>query len=134
MKIVIDTNVVASAIFFGGQPRRLLELLLERRLEAFVSPEIIEEYHETVQYLQNKYPVKKVIVPLTHIVAACQMIEPETQLHVCRDPDDDKFIECATDAQCLYIVSGDKDLLSLKRIKDIQVVTNAEFFQSVWNE
>ena len=62
------------------------------------------------------------------------MIEPETQLHVCRDPDDDKFIECATDAQCLYIVSGDKDLLSLKRIKDIQVVTIAEFFQSVWNE
>lgn len=134
MKIVIDTNVVASAIFFGGQPRRLLELLLERRLEAFVSPEIIEEYHETVQYLQNKYPVKKVAVPLTHIVAACQMIEPETQLHVCRDPDDDKFIECAIDAQCLYIVSGDKDLLSLKRIKDIQVVTVAKFFQSVWNE
>ena len=31
MKIVIDTNVVASAIFFGGQPRRLLELLLERK-------------------------------------------------------------------------------------------------------
>ncbi|NLZ88405.1 MAG: putative toxin-antitoxin system toxin component, PIN family [Clostridiales bacterium] len=53
MNVVIDTNVVASAIFFGGQPRRLLELLLQRKLEAFVSPEIVEEYHETVQYLQN---------------------------------------------------------------------------------
>ena len=45
-----------------------------------------------------------------------------------RDPDDDKFIDCAVDAKCLYIVSGDKDLTLLKNYKDIQIVTVAEFF------
>lgn len=35
MKIVIDTNVVASAMFFGGRPKQLLELLVSRRLEAY---------------------------------------------------------------------------------------------------
>ena len=47
MKIVIDTNVVASAMFFGGRPKQLLELLVSRRLEAYASPEIITEYQET---------------------------------------------------------------------------------------
>ncbi|MGI6689421.1 MAG: putative toxin-antitoxin system toxin component, PIN family [Christensenellales bacterium] len=134
MNVVIDTNVVASAIFFGGQPRRLLELLLQRKLEAFVSPEIVEEYHETVQYLQNKYPAKKVVVPLTYIIAACKMVKPTTQLHICRDPDDNKFIECALDTHCLCIVSGDKDLLLLKQVQGIQMVTVAEFFQNIWHE
>ena len=48
MKIVIDTNVVASAIFFGGRPKKLLELLVSHSLEAFASSEIITEYQETI--------------------------------------------------------------------------------------
>lgn len=44
MRIVIDTNVVASAIFFGGKPRELLELLMRRQVDAYASPEIISEY------------------------------------------------------------------------------------------
>ena len=44
MKIVIDTNVIASAIFFDGKPDQLIRLLMEGRLDACVSPEIIEEY------------------------------------------------------------------------------------------
>ena len=44
MRIVIDTNVVASAVFFGGRPRKLLEELFNKRIEAAVSPEILTEY------------------------------------------------------------------------------------------
>ena len=46
---------------------------------------------------------------------------------VCRDPDDNKFIECAIDGRCLYIVSGDRDLLSLTKYNDVQIVTVAKF-------
>lgn len=46
MKVVIDTNVVVSAIFFGGRPKKLLELLVTRKLEAYASTEIISEYNE----------------------------------------------------------------------------------------
>ena len=46
MRIVIDTNVIASAVFFGGRPKELLELLLNGRLEAFASMEIVVEYKE----------------------------------------------------------------------------------------
>ncbi len=127
MKIVIDTNVVASAIFFGGRPRELVERLVKREFSAFASPEIITEYQETLDVLRSKYPKKAPALPLTNIISAMQLIEPVTEVHVCRDPDDDKFISCAIDAKCIYIVSGDKDLLSLKKYKNIRILTVAEF-------
>lgn len=46
MKIVIDTNVIASAVFFGGKPRQLLELLFQRKVDAYASPEILLEYRK----------------------------------------------------------------------------------------
>ena len=128
MKIVIDTNVVASAVFFGGRPRELLEKLLLGELTAFVSPEIVEEYQATLRRLQEKYPQKAVNVPLTQIVTACRLIEPKTTVHVCRDPDDDKFIACAVDSKSLYIVSGDRDLLTVGKYQDVEIVTVADFF------
>ena len=128
MKIVIDTNVIASAIFFGGRPKELLELVVRQDLQAFASPEIVTEYQETVDELCSRYPGKPTRLPLTLIISAMKLVDPATRIHVCRDPDDDKFIECAADGKCLYIVSGDKDLTSLKNYQDIQIVTVAEFF------
>lgn len=55
------------------------------------------------------------------------MIEPKTHIEVSRDPDDDKFIECAKDAGALYIVSGDKDLLVIEEYDGIQIITAKEF-------
>jgi len=127
MRIVIDTNVIASAVFFGGRPRELLEKLLFHEFETFVSKEILEEYQETIDYLLNKYPSKKVSVSLTQIVDACKMIDPETEIKLCRDPDDDKFIACAVDSKSLFIVSGDKDLLSVRQYKDVEIVTVGDF-------
>ena len=48
-------------------------------------------------------------------------------IHVSRDPDDDKFISCAVDGKCLYIVSGDGDLLSIVSYADIEILTVADF-------
>ena len=55
------------------------------------------------------------------------LVSPTTRLEVCRDPDDDKFIECAVDARALYIVSGDKDLLDIKSFEGVEIVTATEF-------
>jgi putative PIN family toxin of toxin-antitoxin system len=129
-----SNNVVASAIFFGGRPRKLLEKLLLGELTAFVSPEIVEEYHGTIQRLQEKYPQKRVNVPLTQIVTSCRLIEPKTVVRVCRDPDDDKFIACAVDSRSLYIVSGDRDLLAVGSYQDVEIVTVSDFFDRVWPE
>ena len=49
-------------------------------------------------------------------------------LKICRDPDDDKFINCAIDAKAIYIVSGDNDLLTIKNFAGIEIVTAREFY------
>ena len=130
MRIVIDTNVIASAIFFGGKPEQLVEMLMQRDLVAFVSKEILQEYQATVDELAAKYPQRKVLVPLTHIAGACKIIETTSDIHICRDPDDDKFIECAVDSRSIYIVSGDKDLLDIKQYQNVKIVTVADFFKN----
>ena len=127
MKIVIDTNVIASAIFFGGRPKELIEHLVYRRVDAYASTEIISEYRETIEELSERYPNRPNNIPLTDILFTMKMVEPTTHVDICRDPDDNKFIDCAIDGGCIYIVSGDKDLLSLKSYGDIEIVTVSDF-------
>ena len=127
MKIVIDTNVIASAIFFGGRPKELIEHLVYRRVDAYASTEIISEYRETIEELRERYPNRPNNIPLTDILFAMKMVEPTTHVDICRDPEDNKFIDCAIDGGCIYIVSGDKDLLSLKSYGDIEIVTVSDF-------
>ena len=128
MKIVIDTNVVASAIFFGGRPRQLLKELILRNLDTVASPDILTEYQETFDELRSRYPDKPVRIPLASIVSACSLVTPSEHFKVCRNPDDDKFIDCAAAGKCIYIVSGDKDLLSLRNFRNIEILTVSEFF------
>ena len=55
MRIVADTNVIASAIYFGGKPFELLKLIMEERISAIASKDIIEEYEEILARLQYRH-------------------------------------------------------------------------------
>ena len=131
MRIVIDTNVVASAIFFGGRPAALLRMVITRTLSAVATEEILDEYQETVNYLMKKYSEKLDEFSLIPVVSAMEIIPVSHNIHVCRDPDDDKFISCAVDGQCYYIVSGDKDLLTLGNYENIRILTVSEFMKMI---
>ena len=65
-----------------------------------------------------------VLLPL---ISAMEIVIPISSINISRDPDDNKFIECAADAGALYIVSGDKDLLDIKKYDGIQIVAAADF-------
>ena len=58
MRIVIDTNVLASAIFFGGKPYQLLRHIMEERVDVVASKDIVDEYEEIVLRLKQKYPAR----------------------------------------------------------------------------
>ncbi len=131
MRVVVDTNVIASAIFFGGKPQSIINLIMNGRIDAFVTKEILEEYTDTINYLKNKYPGKKSRIPLIEIEEKCNVIESHSSIHICRDPDDNKFIECAQDSACYYIVSGDKDLLSIRNYNGIKILTVTKFLELI---
>ena len=127
MRIVIDTNVLISEVFFGGYPGRILSAAVRRQITACATAEIINEYEETVQEMISRRQGRLNGTILTPLINSMEMIDPVTQVKLCRDPDDDKFLGCAKDSHALYIVSGDKDLLVLSNFEGIRIITAKEF-------
>jgi len=132
MRIVIDTNIIASGIFFGGLPNKLLQLVISEKIEAIGSNEITDEYYKTFGYLlSNKNYIPKEGISVCSIVEKMKIIFPKSKVKVCRDPNDDKFIDCAIDGKCKYIVSGDKDLLDIKNFENIKILTVRDFLKKL---
>lgn len=133
MKIVIDTNVLISGVFFGGYPRKIISSIVGKKFNACATVEIINEYEETVQEMIERkqgHLDRTILAPLINVL---EIIEPVSVIKASRDPDDDKFIGCAKDAHALYIVSGDKDLLVLEKYENTQIVTAKEFCEKYLN-
>ncbi len=127
MKIVIDTNVFVSAVFFGGKPLDVIRTVISKENEAYVSPEIWDEYADVIERLGRKYPKNKRTDLLQQMLKIFKIVSPSHSVDICRDKDDNKFISCALESKCMFIVSGDDDLLSLKQVEDVRIVTAAEF-------
>lgn len=127
MKIVIDTNVVISGIFFGGNPRKVMEAVVDGNLNAYATPEIVEEYTEIIESMIERKQGRLNQNMFFPFFSALRIIESVSDLKICRDPDDDKFLECAIDSNALYIVSGDNDLLDIQEYEGIKIITAKEF-------
>ncbi|MGM9742725.1 MAG: putative toxin-antitoxin system toxin component, PIN family [Candidatus Cryptobacteroides sp.] len=80
---------------------------------------------------KSEYPSISSRIPLHDILARFEIIRVTSDIHISRDPDDDKFISCAVDAKCFYIVSGDSDLLSIENYEDIEILTVVDFLNRV---
>ena len=129
MRIVVDTNVVISGTFFRGNPRRVLEAIIKSEVDAYATLEIIDEYQSIVNRIIYRGEGSFDSSGFIRFIADLNLIETSTEVSVCRDPDDNKFISCAIDADAHFIVSGDKDLLDLKQYEGIRMITAADFVE-----
>ena len=129
MRIIIDTNVLVSAVFFDGLPEKLVDLVLTGTVALVVSDDLLNEYKATIQDMLSKAAKFSPRFSLTPLLEHSVKIKPKSKIQICRDRDDDKFIVCAVDGNCEYIVSGDKDLLSLHSYKNINIVTVRDFLK-----
>ena len=127
MRIVVDTNVIISGVFFGGAPGEVLKAIVSNKVTACATKQIVEEYIEIVNEIISRKQGKLNNTILLTLIESLEMIKPKAHIEISRDPDDDKFIECAKDADALYIVSGDKDLLVIKQYENIKIITAKEF-------
>ena len=116
-RVVIDTNVLVSALLFGGIPGKLVPLWKEGRIQPLCSKGIIEEYLRVLAYPKFKLTEKEIdfilsreILPWFDIVTV-----PAGRPFVKNDPQDDIFIWCAVEGKADALVSGDDHLLKLKR-------------------
>ena len=127
MKILIDTNILISALFFGKFPKGFLNEVLVKNFEICINDKILDEYEATIH---KKILKKKILDEVLYekFLQDVRFFESVSDLKICRDPDDDKFLNCAIDAKAIYIVSGDNDLLTLKNFEGIEIVTAREFY------
>ena len=134
IRIVLDTNVIVSALAFGGLPRTVLELAAAGHCRFFYSEPIqdevrrvlAEKMHWTPAMLQKALPVLwgtgKLVIPRITVAA------------VAKDPDDDRIVECALAASAGFIVSGDRDLLDLRQYKSIAILSPRAFLEEYFQE
>ena len=115
MRIVLDTNVFVSGVFFTGPPYRIVRAWQEGRLQIVYSAAIREEYEQVLEELGRRFSHSNAVPLLRFLDAYGELVKPTRQCEVvCRDPDDEKFIACYLDADADWIVSGDRDLLELE--------------------
>ena len=134
MKIVIDTNVFISAVFFGGLPLQVLQSVISKQNDAYISPEIWDEYNDVIERMTKKYPSRLKQQLIDEVFKLFKVIIPSSEISICRDSDDDKFISCAIETSCMYIISGDDDLLSLGNAGEARICTPTEFLEAMKTE
>ncbi len=134
IRVVFDTSVVASAIFWPrSTARRALTLVARRKIRPCVTNAIEQEYRDTCLDLQERRFVD--LSPNAFLdwlgAKALHCVPAPLGKGRSRDPKDDPFIACALAATARFIVSSDKDLLSLRKPFGVAIVTPIELIKRV---
>lgn len=124
-KIVVDTNVFVSGLLFGGRPGRVLELINQGKVTLVTSPEIEAEVLSKLEkFGVGSGVIDGIIALFRH---GSERVLPIRKLKLSRDVKDDIFLETAMESGADFLVTGDKDLLVLKKIGKTEIVRPAEF-------
>jgi putative PIN family toxin of toxin-antitoxin system len=128
IRVVVDTNVFVSGIFWKGPPYQVLEIWSQGKFKLVVSSAILNEYERVMNELNMKAKVKNYDRILELVQLNAEIVNPAAfPVPVCRDQDDDKFLEAAVGGAVQYIVTGDEDLLALHSYQGIQILKPKEF-------
>jgi putative PIN family toxin of toxin-antitoxin system len=128
ISVVLDTNVLISS-FYGGNPEKIIELLLNEEIDLYYSSEIILEYRDVL--FREKFSIiseTKRNIFITAIVDSGILVVPKQKIHVItKDPADNKFLECAVTAKVDYLITGNTHHFDFKQFEGVKIVTPAQF-------
>jgi putative PIN family toxin of toxin-antitoxin system len=129
--VVLDTNVLGSALGFGGPPLHVLLRTFDDEVRLLASEATLDELERLMHYDRLPFTETDRVQYLAILRREADIIEPEDSVEVARDSDDDKFLGVALEGDADYLVSGDDDLLSLGSYEGIAIVTPDEFVTCV---
>ncbi|MDQ1471557.1 MAG: uncharacterized protein QOJ99_3037 [Bryobacterales bacterium] len=128
--MTFDTNVFISALVWDGPPRQLLRMAEAGAFRLQVSQPILDE---TARVLAERFhwPQEDTAEARDLLSSIGQRVVPHITLNICRDPDDDRILECSQASRSDYLVTGDKDLLVLKQHAGARILKPADFLALV---
>ncbi len=135
MRIVLDTNVLMSGIFWTGPPARILDAWSKGRFDLLASLEILTEYRRVGKRLGEQYPSVDIGSALDLVIRESRIVESVPQpVDACDDADDVKFLACAIAGKAVCVVSGDRALLRASGYEGIKVVKPKDFLDRIMGE
>jgi len=126
LRVVIDTNIVISALNFGGNPKVVLELARKNRIHNTTSPFIINEV-EKVLTQKFGWQMEVTREVLNDFRGFSHVVNPSETIAVISYPPDNRILECAVAGRADCIISGDHHLTDLKAYGSIKILTPTEF-------
>lgn len=133
-RVVFDTKALVSALLFKGISSRLVPLWQSRRLLFLLSRPILDEYLRTLAYpkfnlIENeiRFLIEEEVLPYVEVIS----IKSGLEVPFLKDTSDRKFLECVRQGKANYLVTGDKEFLSLKRVGKTLILPPAEFLGTV---
>ncbi|MBM4354095.1 MAG: putative toxin-antitoxin system toxin component, PIN family [Deltaproteobacteria bacterium] len=133
MRVVLDTNVLVSALLFGGVPGQILDLVRSGMLVPLVSRETFAELRTVLSCPKFQLSEEEVAGLLENeCLPYMAVVEVrDDRAGTCSDPDDDKFVACAVAGKARFLVTGDRALLALGTVGAARVVTVRQLLASV---
>lgn len=130
MRLVLDTNVVASAMLWGGNPKQLLQARREKRVELFTSVTMLAELTDILARRKFEKKIAASLLSVDQLVDGyaelAQMVRPTPTPRIVSDPDDDVVIGTALAARADLLVTGDRGLLNVREYQGVRIVGVAE--------
>ena len=132
-RLVMDTNVLVSGIFFPrGNEAQILGYAIEGRATLLASLDTLEELREVLARSKFNLTQPEALALFQTVLSICEIIlNPGKAEAKCRDPDDQKFIDCAVAGNADYLISGDPDLLVMERVGRTQILTGSRFVKAM---
>jgi putative PIN family toxin of toxin-antitoxin system len=128
MKLILDSNVIIAAFAGRGLCNSLFELCLEQH-DIFISDFILLEVRKNLSKKLN-LPTKKADMIITYLKEFCLVGHyNKLKIRVCRDKDDDEILGLAKGVRAQYIITGDSDLLSLKKFELTEIISPRQFWE-----
>ncbi len=129
-RVVLDTNVIISAIGYGGKPAKVFLLALEEKIQGVTSEVLLAEVRE-ILIKKLSLSFSDLELTISEIEDKFEVVAPHETLHILRDEDDNRVLEAAREGNCDFIVTGDQDLLDLGKYKKIKILTSEEFLLQI---
>ena len=131
-RVVLDTNVLISAIVFGGRPRRVLEMVVGGDINCSLSFAILDELRDVLQRPKFGFSPHQSVTIIDELHNICDILNPPRRIRTIKvDPDDNRVLECAVEARADGIISGDAHLLDLGQYRGIAIMSPSDFLKSV---
>ena len=125
---MIDTNILIAAFISHGVCNELLEHCVLNH-DVVLSKFILDELKDKL-IDKFKFTTREANAAVSLLKSRCSLVDTQTlPVPISRDPDDDNIIATALSGTCRCIISGDKDLLDLKKAGDVLIVSPSQFWQ-----